>query len=349
MSPPTPASENGFSLDDVNATLNGLSSDYYTTNNSLPLCMLSDPTLQDDTAIVKGGPSGPSAQSVTAGSVHSSIVAERSESTVLFPKSSNDRSHMQDVPVEQSSYFDQWIRVTSVNWNNSLDDQFHTFVILSDLLNSGRNKDDSEFAANNPALNLLNSSAFVSWDSLDAYVTVSSPPNVSGLAILTALPRSLYPSQLRFGSGNDFFKGQLEVDKVRAFNMPHVKISYTESNSAILNIPWNFDYASVSTTSSRCIPSDILKLALYSFVTPNCGAGSSSDVTLTLFVKFNGLRGEGKRPLNVSMTTDPSYAYASLQDNDDEFDVRHSTAYADLCNLKILRLFTILSTIALLI
>nr|AWK77887.1 polyprotein [Victoria bee virus 2] len=333
MSPPTLASENGFALDDVNATLNGLSSDYYTANNSLPLCMLSDPTLQDDTAIVKGGPSGPSAQSVTAGSVHSSIVAERSESTVLFSKSSNDRSHMQDVPVEQSSYFDQWIRVTSVHWNNSTDDQFHTFSILSNLLNTRRGKNSSEFAANNPALNLLNSSAFVSWDSLDAYVTVSSPPNVSGLAILTALPRSLYPSHLRFGSGNNFFKGQLEVDKVRAFNMPHVKISYTESNSAILNIPWNFDYASVSTTSSRCIPNDILKLALYSFVTPNCGAGSSSDVTLTLFVKFNGLRGEGKRPLNVSMTQDPSYAYASLQDDDDEFDVRHSTAYADLCNL----------------
>jgi len=334
MSPPTLALENEVAFDDDFAYDNGFSneSDCYVANNSLPLCMLSDPTLQDDVAIVKGGPSGPNAQSVTTGSVHSSIVAERSESTAHFAKSSNDRSHMQDVPVEQPSYFDQWIRVSSVTWNNSSTDEHHTFRFINDLLNDNRGSNTSQYAANNPALNLLNSSAFVSWDSLDAYVTVSAPPNVSGMAILTAFPRALYSGSLRFGSGNDFFKAQLEIDKVRAFNMPHVKVSFTESNSAILNVPWNFDFASISTTSSLCVLSGVVKLALYSFIAPDCGVGSSSDVTLTLFVKFNGLRGEGKRPLNVAMTFDPAYAYASLQDDEDDFSAKYSCAYTNLCN-----------------
>nr|AWK77886.1 polyprotein [Victoria bee virus 1] len=338
MSPQTLALENetashgNGSLTHATHSGNSLCSDYCTSHNSLPICMLSDPTLQDDTEIVKGGPTGPTAQSATAGSVHSAIVAERSESKSTFASSSNDRSHMQDVPVEQPSYFDQWIRVKSVTWDSSTSTEFVSINLPSDLLNSRSTVADTAFTANNPALNLFNSSAFVSWDSLEAYVTVSSPPNVSGLALLTACPHSLYPSTMRFGNGNDFYKSQLEIDKVRAFNMPHVKVSYTESNSAILTVPWNFEVASASTTSNLCVPTTVLKLALFNFISPDCGAGSSSSVTLTLFVKFNGLRGEGKRPLNVPMTFDASYSYASLQDDDHEFSSKDATMYTDLCN-----------------
>jgi len=333
MNPQTPASENELAFfDDDFDYVNGPTTDCCTANNSLPLCMLSDPTLQDDTAIVKGGPTGPTAQSVSAGSVHSSIVAERSESTTQFAMSNNDRSHMQDVPVEQSSYYDQWIRVGTVNWNSSTQASEHLILELPEgLLNSTISSGSTEFTANNPALNIFNSSAFVSWDAIEAYVTVSSPPNVSGLAILTACPYSLYPADMKSGS-NDFYKSQIEIDKIRAFNMPHVKVSYTESNSAILTVPWNFEYASASTTSNMCVPTVIVKLALFNFITPECGAGSSSDVSLTLFVRFKGLRGEGKRPLNVAMTYDPSYSYVSLQDRDDEFDFKYSSVYTDLCN-----------------
>nr|AWK77896.1 polyprotein [Perth bee virus 3] len=331
MSLYTFALENDFVFDDDVATLNGPSSDYCTANNSLPLCMLSDPTLQDDTAIVQGGPTGPTAQSVTSGSVHSAIVGERSESTSGFSKSNNDRSHMQDVPVEQSTYYDQWIRLGSTTWNSGTSDQFITMVLPYDLTNQKRSSGNSDFTANNPAINLFNSSAFVSWDFLEAYVTVSSPPNVSGMALLTAMPSALYPADVRMKNGSDFYKSQLEVDKVRAFNMPHVKVSYTESNSAILHVPWNFSFASASTTNNLVVPMSVVKLGLYNFVSPSCGAGSSSDVTLTVFVRFVGLRGEGKRPLNVAMSSDPSYAYASLQD-DDKFGAKHSARYTDLCN-----------------
>jgi len=298
------------------------------TLNSLSLDCLLDPTLQDDTQIVKGGPSGPNAQNVTTGSVHTALVSERDNSVNSFPTTSNDRSHMKDVPVEQSEYFDQWIRASAFSLKASDDTQFIELQIPLDLLNGPGITGTTPY---NPALNLFNSSAFVSWDKLHAYVSVSAPPNVSGLGILTAVPKQLYPAKLRFGDGSDFFKSQLEIDKVRAFNMPHVKVSYTESNSAVLTVPWSYHTASISTTSNMIVPQTALRLAYFNFIAPDAGVGSESEIDLTIFVRFEGLRGEGKRPLNVPMSWDPAYAYGSFQDDDRPF-VQYSMKYTDLCN-----------------
>ncbi|UUT43405.1 polyprotein [Picornaviridae sp.] len=301
------------------------------THNSLPLDCLMDPTLQDDTAIVKGGPSGPNAQNATLASVHTSIISERTNSVNNFPSTSNDRTHMQDVPIRQPAYYEQWIRTRSISIKNSDTTQYYTFRVLGDVLNGRYDTDSSNFSAHNPAFNVLNSAAFVSWDSLDVYASVSAPPNVSGLGILTAMPPALYPADVRFGNGSDLFKSQLEICSVRAFNMPHVKISYTESNSAILNVPWSFPFASISTTSNLLVPESVLKIAYYNFVKPDCGVDSDSEVTLTFFVRFNDLRGEGKRPMNMPMTLDPTYSYGSFQDDEKPF-IQYVHAFTNLCN-----------------
>ncbi len=278
----------------------------------------------DEAPIVRGDASGPDAQTVDQGSVHTAISHERGVSSNSFAASKNDRSFMCDKEVTQSSYYDQWIYLPPFTLDSSTSSSaYSVWSIPSDLF-------DIE-AAHNPALIIFNSFAFVSWDELEVIATVSSPPQVSGFAVLTVFPSTLQESLLTNAGSTPGLLGNSRdsLSPFRLMNMPHCKLSYTESNPMSFTFPWNFPYSSVSTTSNFQNPVNCCRVAVANISSPKAGVNQDTRVTITLAIRFKNLRGEGKRPLNVPTTGVANYANRNLRAQAQDGETRISLTVAE--------------------
>lgn len=290
----------------------------------------------DEVPIVRGDASGPDAQTVNQGSSHTAISQERGVSTNSYARPSNDRSFMNDVVITQPSYLDQFIYLPPFTLDSStVSTAFDSWDIPLDLL--------TEESSHNPALTIFNSSAFVSWDELEVVATVSSPPQVSGFAILCVIPGMMVPAPIG-GAANQLSSSRTANSRFRGLNMPHAKLSYTESNPMTFSFPWNYPFSSVSTTNNFQVPTVACRVQVINIASPAAGVGQDTRVTITLALRFKNLRGEGKRPLNVPMTTVPNYAKRTARAQDNEcsvsLTVRENAAYSTILNSGISPTFT---------